>query len=274
MINNRVEFLQKFLGAVIFETNEGSRNPDLIGVGIMSDDLLRDVREIRIEKEKKRLTKFKVWYLIILIIVVALIGGGLWIYITGQDMSWLSTKVSEVSDNTKTTQDEEDTAVLWKTYTDTDLGYAFKYPAIWDIDVSVTSATGDYDRISLVRVDLDVISDQEGEDPPEVEFWVTVYNKKYQTYNKARKTDKGFTDQKSEDATLASQDGKKYTFISSEFGKRKQNDLIFALDNNQTPQSSTDQTIVLSYLSGSEEIKNLTNILKSFRFQQVKQLSC
>ncbi len=229
------------------------------------DDLLSDVKDVRFEKEKGKLTKFKVWYLIILIIFAALVGAGMWIYISGQDVSWLTQNIPGISISSDNEDQTQEVAPEWKTYTDTDLGYAFKYPSTWDIDVSVTSATGDYDRVSLVRVDPDIISDQTDE-ISEIEFWTTVHNKKYSAYISQRDKDKNFISQKSEDTTFSSKDGKKYTFTSEEFGKRQQNDIVVALGDDQAPQSSTNKTIVLSYLTGSSENDNITNILKSFRF--------
>lgn len=221
------------------------------------DDLLKDVKDVRFEKEKGKLTKLKIWYLIIIIIFAAAVAAGMWVYISGQDLSWLTQNIPGISQSSNQEESTGETALTWKTYTDTDLGYAFKYPATWDIDVSVTSATGTYNQVSLVRVDPDIISDQPGE-ISEVEFWTTVYNKKYSAYISQRNKDKNFTSQKSEDITFASKDGKKYTFISTEFAKRQQNDIVIALGDSQT--------IVLSYLTVSEENENITNILKSFRF--------
>jgi len=220
------------------------------------DDLLKDVKDVRFAKEKGKLTKFRVWYLIILIVFTTLVGAGFWIYITGQDISWLTKNIPGIS-NSNQEKSSSEVSPIWKTYTDTDLGYAFKYPSAWDIDVSTTSATGAYNQVSIVRVDPDVISSK-ADEVSEVEFWATVYNKKYSVYVGQRSKDKSFSSQKSEDITFTSKKGKKYQFISAEFGKRQQNDIVITLGD--------DKTIVLSYLTGSAENENITNILKSFRF--------
>ena len=221
------------------------------------DDLLGDVKDIRLDKEKGKLTKLRVWYLIIIIVFASLVATGLWIYISGQDLSWLAQKIPGIA-TSRNQEDSSEATPSWKTYTDTDMGYAFKYPAVWDNDVLVTSAIGSYDRVSFVRVDPDVVYDKEGGTVLEVEFWVTVYNKKYPTYVIQRDKDTSFTSQKSENATFASKNGKKYTFTSSEFRKQLQSDIVITLGD--------DKTIVLSYLTDSEESENIVNILKSFRF--------
>lgn len=221
------------------------------------DDLLKDVKDVRLEKEKGKLTKLRIWYLLAAIFFAAAVAVAMWIYISGQDLSWFSQNIAGIFKPSDQKESTGETAPIWKTYTDTDLGYAFKYPATWDIDVSVISATGDYNQVSLVRVDPDIIFDQQGE-TSEVKFWATVYNKKYSTYISQRNKDKSFTFQKSEDTTFASYNGKKYTFTSSEFGKRQQNDIVITL--------GASKTIVFSYLTASDEKENITNILKSFRF--------
>jgi hypothetical protein len=227
----------------------------------MPDDLMRDIKDIRLEQERGKLTKFKVWYLLILIIVAGGVGFGLWWYISGQDMSWLGQKLSGVTNQDQKKSEETVDTTSWKTYTDTDLGFAFKYPWDWDIDVQVTKATGAYSQISIVRVNPDVIVDQVGEAPPEVNFWVSVYNMKYKSYIVKRTKDKNFSSQKSETATLSSAKGTKFIFESKEFGgKQQQNDFIFSLD--------AIKTISLSYFTGTEEAANITSILKSFRFNK------
>lgn len=225
----------------------------------MQDDILGDVKDIRLQKEKTKLTRFRVWYLVIIIVFAGLVGGGMWLYISGQDLSWLAQNIPGISQSGNEEQSTGEAAPDWKTYTDTDLGYAFKYPAIWDIDVQVTKASGDYDQISLVRTNPDVISDQEEESAQEVEFWVSVYDKKNSSYTSLRNKDKNFEDQESEEITFASIEGQKYTFTSIEFAKRQQNDIVIPLES--------DRTIVLSYLTGSDEKENISNILKSFRFE-------
>jgi hypothetical protein len=227
----------------------------------MPDDLMRDIKDIRLEQEKGKLTKFRVWYLLVVIIIAGLVGAGLWWYIL-EDTSWLAQKFSgePAKENQKPEVQEANTA-SWKTYTDTDLGFAFKYPWEWDLNVQVTKSSGSYNRISVVRANPDVIIDKVGEKPAEVEFWVSVYNMKYKEYIAKRTKDKSFAKQESEDATLASNSGKKFIFESTEFGgKAQQNDLVFAL--------GADKTIALSYFTGTEEVANITSILKSFRFSQ------
>lgn len=230
----------------------------------MQDDFMRDIHDIRFQHEKERLTRFRIWYILILIIVAGLIAGGLWLYIEKGDFAWLSNKVSDSlasNDSSNKDQNTEDTNTdSWKTYADSDLEYSFKYPADWDVDVSITRQLGSYQLISQARVNPDLIIDNVSDGAQAVEFWVNVSNLKYQNYVRLRAKDKkNFPKQKAEDITFNGEKGQKYQFTSNIFEKRQQNDLVLPL--------STDKTIIISYFSGSKYSDQIKAILKSIKFE-------